>query len=163
MPMMDLTYPAGALTAEARTELVDELTTILLRAERAPDTQFFRDIAWTYVHELPDGTVLAAGRPVTQPTFRLQVTIPDGALSDRRKEELVANATQAILAASGLEQKDALRVWVLIHEVPDGNWGAGAKVVQFAQLRQAADREREQPGDGAAQFEPEPAPVGTAG
>jgi phenylpyruvate tautomerase PptA (4-oxalocrotonate tautomerase family) len=174
MPMMDLTYPAGALTPEARTELVDQLTTVLLRAERAPDTQFFRDIAWTYVHELPEGTVLAAGRPVEAPTFRLQVTIPVGALSDRRKEELVANATEAILGAAGLEQKDALRVWVLINEVPDGNWGAGANVVRFAQLRQAADREREQPGDGAAQFEPEagavgsaaaaePAPVGTAG
>ena len=69
MPMMDLTYPMGTLTAEQRTKLVDELTTVLLRAERAPDTQFFRDIAWTYVHELPEGTVLAAGRPVARPTF----------------------------------------------------------------------------------------------
>jgi hypothetical protein len=45
MRMMDLTYPAGALTPDAKDELVDELTTVLLRAERAPDAQFFRDNA----------------------------------------------------------------------------------------------------------------------
>ena len=45
MPMMELTLPAGALDAEAKTALVDELTTVLLRAERAPDTDLFRSIA----------------------------------------------------------------------------------------------------------------------
>ncbi len=150
MPMMDLTYPAGALTPEARTELVDELTTVLLRAERAPDAQFFRDITWVYVHELPEGMVLAAGRPVEQPTFRLQVTVPRGALSDRRKEELVSEATTRMLAAAGLTPADGLRVWVVISEVPDGNWGAAGNVVRFEQLRQAAAAEREREGEAAA-------------
>ena len=150
MPMMDLTYPAGALGPDKRAELVDELTTVLLRAERAPDAQFFRDITWLYVHELPTDAVLAAGEPVAKPTFRLQVTVPDGALSDRRREELVTNATDAILAASGLDRSDALRVWVLINEVPDGNWGAGGTIVRFAQLREAAAREREHAGEAAA-------------
>jgi phenylpyruvate tautomerase PptA (4-oxalocrotonate tautomerase family) len=144
MPLMDLTFPAGALAPDARTALVDDLTTVLLRAERAPDTEFFRNITWVYLHELPEGAVLAAGRPVTEPTFRVQVTIPQGALSDRRKEELVAQATRTVLEASGLSEDDGLRVWVLINEVPDGNWGAAGNVVRFEQLRQAAAHEREQ-------------------
>ena len=152
MPMMDLTYPAGALTPEAKTELVDELTTVLLRAERAPDAQFFRDITWVFVHELPAGNVLAAGVPVEQPIFRLQVTVPHGALSDRRKEELVSEATSRVLHAAGLEPSDGLRVWVVIGEVPDGNWGAAGNVVRFEQLRQAAARERETAGEAAAAF-----------
>jgi phenylpyruvate tautomerase PptA (4-oxalocrotonate tautomerase family) len=154
MPMMDLTFPEGALAPEARAELIEELTTVLLRAERAPDGQFFRDITWVYVHELPADAVLAAARPVGQPTFRLQVTIPGGALSDRRKQELVENATTAILNAAGMESTDALRVWVLINEVPDGNWGAAGQVVRFEQLRQAAALEREAAGGAAAAFEP---------
>ena len=81
MPLIDLYYPAGTVTPEARTALADELTTVLLRAERAPDTEFFRKIAWIHVHELPEGAMLAAGRPVTEPVFRVQVTIPQGALS----------------------------------------------------------------------------------
>jgi phenylpyruvate tautomerase PptA (4-oxalocrotonate tautomerase family) len=154
MPLIDLTYPAGALTDEVRAELVEELTTVLLRAERAPDTQFFRDITWAYVHELPADAVLAAARPVQQPTFRVQVTVPDGALSDRRKQELVENATAAVMSAAAIPQTDALRVWVLINEVPEGNWGAGGNVVRFALLREAAARERENAGDAAAALAP---------
>ena len=144
MPLIDLTYPEGTFSAEARTDLVEELTTALLRAERAPDTEFFRSITWAYVHEQPAGTVLRAGRPVSEPTFRVQATVPQGALSERRKEEFVAAATTAVSEAAGLGEADGLRVWVLIGEVPDGNWGAAGNVVRFEQLRQAAAHEREQ-------------------
>src|SRR2546421_13039708 len=144
MPLIDLTYAAGTFTSDGRTALVDELTTVLLRAERAPDTEFFRSIAWVHVHKLPEGTMLAAGRPVSEPTFRVQVTIPQGALSDRRKQELVAEATRVVLEAAGLGESDALRVWVLINEVPDGNWGAGGQIVRFADLVGYAERERKQ-------------------
>ena len=150
MPLIDLSYPAGTFTPDARTALVDELTTVLLRAERAPDTEFFRSITWVYVHELPEGSLLAAGRPVAQPTFRVQVTVPQGALSDRRKQELVSEATRAVSEAAGLGEADALRVWVLINEVPEGNCGAGGNIVHFEQLRQAAAAERERAGEAAA-------------
>jgi phenylpyruvate tautomerase PptA (4-oxalocrotonate tautomerase family) len=142
MPMIDVTYPAGALTPEARGSLVEELTTGLLRAERAPDTDFFRNITWVYVHELPEGTVLAAGQPVSEPTFRLQVTVPAGALSDRRKQEFVTVATEAVQKIAGIDPSDALRIWVVISEVPDGNWGAAGQVIRFEQLREAAAAER---------------------
>ena len=143
MPLIDLTYPAGALSAESRTALADELTTVLLRAERAPDTEFFRSITWVYLHELAEGMVLAAGRPVAEPTLRLEVSVPQGALSERRKEELVSEATRVLLDAAGLRESDRMRVWVLIREVPEGNWGAAGQVVRFEQLREAAARERE--------------------
>jgi phenylpyruvate tautomerase PptA (4-oxalocrotonate tautomerase family) len=149
MPLIDLYLPADTLSPDQRTELVDELTTVLLRAERAPDTQFFRDITWAYVHELPAGQLLTAGRPAHQPVFRVQVTVPLGALSERRKQELVAEATRAVSEKAGLTEADGLRVWVLINEVPDGNWGAAGNIVQFAQLRAAAAAEREQAGQAA--------------
>src|SRR5260221_7513492 len=143
MPMMDLTYPAGAITPEARATLTEELTTVLLRAERAPDAQLFRDITWVFIHELPAEHVVTAGAPATAPIFRLQVTVPQGALSDRRKEELVSEATRVLSAAAGLGEDDGLRIWVLVYEVPDGNWGAGGNVIRFEQLRAMAAAERE--------------------
>jgi phenylpyruvate tautomerase PptA (4-oxalocrotonate tautomerase family) len=90
---------------------------------------------------------LAAGAPVSEPTFRVQVTVPQGALSDRRKQELVSEATKTVLEAAGLGEGDALRVWVLIGEVPEGNWGAAGTVVHFEQLRQLAAKQREQAGE----------------
>ena len=146
MPMIDITYPEGALSAEQRGQLADELTTALLRAERAPDTEFFRSITWAYVHELPAGMVISAGVPATKPTFRIEVTTPEGALSDRRRAELVAEATRVVREIAGISEEEALRVWVICNEVPEGRWGAAGQVVHFEQLREAAKREREQAG-----------------
>ena len=145
MPVFELTYPEGALEPDARAQLLDDLTTALLRAERAPETQFFRDITWSYVHELPAGSVLAAGRPVDgRPTFKLDVTTPEGALSDRRREELVGEATRLIREAAGIAEDATLqRVWVLMHEVADGRWGAGGHVIRFEKLRELARAEQE--------------------
>src|SRR5439155_23380675 len=131
-----------ALSPDARSKLMEDLTTALLRAERAPDTDFFRSITWSYVHELPAGAVRAAGRPVDAPIFKIDVTTPEGALSDRRREELVAEATRLVREAAGIAEEQALRVWVLMHEVAEGSWGAGGHVIRFEQLREAAKAER---------------------
>ena len=144
MPVFEITYPEGALEPEARAQLLEDLTTALLRAERAPDTDFFRSVTWSYVHELPTGSVLAAGRPVEQPTFKIDVTTPEGALSDRRREELVTEATRLVREAAGIGEEESLRVWVLMHEVAEGSWGAGGQVIRFQQLRDIAKAQREE-------------------
>src|SRR5688500_17081013 len=120
MPIMDVTYPQGALTADQRTELADELTTVLLRAERAPDTDFFREATWVFMHELPEGAVLTAGRPVEQPIFRFVCTTPEGALSDRRREELVGEATRVVREVAGIPEEEAMRIFVLCREIDEG-------------------------------------------
>ena len=150
MPIFEVTYPEGALSPEARSKMLEDLTTALLRAERAPDTDFFRSITWSYVHELPEGSVLAAGQPVAEPTFRIDVTTPEGALSDRRRKELVAEATRIVREASGIPEEGALRIWVLMREVTEGSWGAGGQVIQFQQLLEAAKSEREKAGEKVA-------------
>src|SRR5262245_20949835 len=133
MPVFEVTYPEGALSADARAKLMEDLTTALLRAERAPDTEFFRNVTWSYVHELPAGAVNAAGRPVEAPTFKIDVTTPQGALSDRRREELVAEATSVVREAAGIAEEDALRGSVLMHEVAEGSWVAGVQVMRVQQ------------------------------
>ena len=143
MPLIDLTMPAGTLDAERRGALVQRLGETLLRWEGAPDTDFFKSIMWVHVHELPGEMVTAAGEPVSEPHFRVDVTVPEGALSERRKEGAVKELTEAVLDAAELDDSAGLRVWVLVREVPEGNWGAGGQIVRFEQLREAAQRERE--------------------
>ncbi len=82
--------------------------------------------------------MLQGGRPVAKPVFRVNISVPEGALSDRRKQELVSEATRVISEAAGLTDQDGLRVWVIIRDVPEGNWGAAGNIVHFEQLRQAA-------------------------
>jgi phenylpyruvate tautomerase PptA (4-oxalocrotonate tautomerase family) len=143
MPALDLTIPAGTFTPEQQTALVDELTTVMLSAEGAPNTDFFRSITCVMVHE---ASIYPSGRPVTEPVFRLVASVPAGALSDRRKGVLVTEATRAISAAAGLGESDGLRVWVIVNEVPEypsPPARAAGDIVHFEQLRQIAERERD--------------------
>jgi phenylpyruvate tautomerase PptA (4-oxalocrotonate tautomerase family) len=144
MPMLELTYPKGALAPEARAELLNELATNMLAAEKAPDTEFFRSITWVYANEIDPDSIAVGGRAGGEPRFRVQVTVPEGALSDRRKGILVDSFNQAVLKAAGLPESEGLRVWTIINEVTDGNWGAAGQQVRYQQLVELAAGEREQ-------------------
>ena len=144
MPMIEVTYPKGSLAPEARDGLLDELATKLLAAEKAPDTEFFRSITWVYANEIAAEALAVGGRPGGEPRYRVEITVPERALSDRRKGILVDSVHQAISTAAGLGEEDGLRVWTLIREVPEGNWGAAGQQVRFSQLAEYAAAEREQ-------------------
>jgi phenylpyruvate tautomerase PptA (4-oxalocrotonate tautomerase family) len=140
MPLIQLTVPSGTIPADAGRELQQTLAKTLLRWEGAPDTALFRSLAWSYLIELPAGAQTTAEDD--RPRFRVDVTVPDGALSQERKEGLVKEVTSAVLNAAALAESDAPRVWVLIHEQPDGTWGAAGGVIRFAELAALADTER---------------------
>lgn len=136
MPMIELTVPAGSLTDAGRKGVQKDLAALLLKWEGAPDNEFFRSVAWTYLHELPAGAQTTAEDDA--PRFRVDVRVPVGVLSDRRKAGLVQEATALVLEAAGLGESDAMRVWVLIHEQPEGTWGAGGQIVKFDELKARA-------------------------
>ncbi|MGW2935468.1 tautomerase family protein [Streptomyces sp. NPDC001156] len=145
MPMIRLTAPTGSLTDEGRKAVQRDLAEVLLRWEGAPDTPFFRAQAWSYLIELPDGAQTTAHDE--EPRFLVDVTVPEGALSERRKAGLVEDAARTVLKAAGLAPDDALRVWVLVHEQQDGTWGAGGAVVRYADLVALAQQDKGDQGD----------------
>jgi hypothetical protein len=61
---------------------------------------------------------------------------------ERRKAGLVEEVIMTVLKAGGLGRDDALRVWVLVHEQPDGTWAAGGAIVRYADLVAAAKEQR---------------------
>jgi len=132
MPVIKLTAPKGALTKQGRESVQRDLAAVLLRWEGAPDTDFFRAQAWSYLDELPEGAQTTAAED--EPRFLVQVTVPEGALSEQRRQGLVQDATEVVLEAAGLAQDQALRVWVLVNEQPDGTWGAGGSIIRYADL-----------------------------
>lgn len=139
MPMIELTLPAGALDKPAQDALMQELTTTLLRWEGAPpDGEAARSVSWGYVDERPAANVYRGGAPEPdEPTYRVTITVPERALDDERKAGLVADATRHVLEADGADtgDEDALmHVWVLIREVPDGNWGGAGRIFRLRDI-----------------------------
>jgi phenylpyruvate tautomerase PptA (4-oxalocrotonate tautomerase family) len=149
MPMLELTYPKGAIDSTAREELLEELATKMLEAEKAPDTEFFRSITWAHVHALPADSMQTPDG-VADPHAVIEISVPAGALSERRKAGLVEDTTKLVLEATGWDPEASWRIWTLIRDVPEGNWGAGGQVVHFEQLREAAKAERDQEGSGSS-------------
>jgi len=147
MPKLELTIPAESLSDEGQGALARDLGAALLRWEGAPDTEFFRSITWAHVHALPAASMQTPDG-VAEPHAVIEVSVPSGALSDRRKAGLVEETTRLVLDATGWGPEAGVRVWTLIREVPEGNWGAGGEIIHFEQLREAAEAEREHEGAG---------------
>ena len=137
MPMIDLTFVRGSLNDQALGLLTDELVAALLRAERAPDTPYLRDNTLVYLHALDPAAQSVGGRGAGAPRFRVEMTVFEGALSQDRKERLAADVHAAVCAAAGIEPEGerALHVWTLIHEIPEGNWAGGGKVIYYQQVK----------------------------
>ena len=132
MPKIQLTVPEGALTPEGTETIQASLAAALLKWEGAPDIDFFRSLAWSYLNQIPAGAQITAAD--VEARFLVDVTVPAGALNDERKAGLVKEVTDIVLAAAGLGSDQSLRVWVLIHEQADGTWGAGGQIFRYADL-----------------------------
>jgi phenylpyruvate tautomerase PptA (4-oxalocrotonate tautomerase family) len=137
MPMIDLTYVRGSLQQLALGRLTDELVTALLRAERAPDTPFLRENTLVYLHELDPAAQSVGGRGPGAPRFRVEMTVFAGALTKDRKEQLAADVHVAVCGAAEIDPdgEQAFHVWTLIHEIPEGNWAGGGKVIYYRQVK----------------------------
>ncbi|MSO40993.1 MAG: hypothetical protein EXQ70_03720 [Solirubrobacterales bacterium] len=57
------------------------MASALLHWEGAPDTEFFRSVAWAHLHEL-GAAAIQAPDGVADPHVVIDGTVPDGALSD---------------------------------------------------------------------------------
>jgi phenylpyruvate tautomerase PptA (4-oxalocrotonate tautomerase family) len=142
MPMIDLTVPRGVLSEDAKARLMATLTRTLLKWEgAAPGNAAAESIAWTFVHE--PALVTVAGQPATEPRYRVVVGVPQATLDDEAKAGLVADVTDQVLRAeaNGPEANGAQpgaadrgRVWVIINEITDGNWGSAGRIVRLADI-----------------------------
>jgi hypothetical protein len=123
MPMIRLTVPPGSLTEEGRRTVQRDLAAVLLRWEGAPDTAFFRAQAWSYLVELPEGAQTTAEDDA--PRFLVEVTVPQGALSERRKAGPGRGRDEDRAGRRRASPDDALRVWVLDARAARGHLGRG--------------------------------------
>jgi len=160
MPMIDLTLPAGALQPPALTTLVEDLTTTVLRWEGVADNPATRAMAWAFVHELPSGAVNVGGRPAELPIYRVFLTVPQGLpgitgpLNEHRRNALVREVTETVLAAEGVADIEAhtQRVWCMLREQSEGFWGATGRILRMTDWDELAQAGETAAGRGHLSF-----------
>jgi len=124
MPVIDVTYPAGALNQEAQATVAEQLTDILMEIEGTKGIAAIAAGTWLLLHEAQPNTVAVAGK-FAPGRYRVEIATPEGTLSMAQKAELIGRVTDALLKIEGTEPDatQRARVYCLISEIPDGGWG----------------------------------------
>jgi len=135
MPMIDVYATAGTFSDKHR--LAQDLANAVMRWEKVPPIDLFKNNTAAFVHELSaDAISNAAGE---SNYVRVQVLTPVGVL-DREKQLGVVRELTDIVAAAKKDETLSDRTWVLITESPEGGWGinghanTGADIVAAARL-----------------------------
>jgi phenylpyruvate tautomerase PptA (4-oxalocrotonate tautomerase family) len=133
MPMLDLHIPLGALEAEQERQLVERITTILIRHEGFdPADPVTRSVSWAFVHR-PE--VYVGGDRSSEPRYKIVASVPEGQLTGESRATLVAQVTEAVLDAEhGSWPRDPGRVWVFPTDVPEGRWGGRGQIIGLADI-----------------------------
>jgi phenylpyruvate tautomerase PptA (4-oxalocrotonate tautomerase family) len=136
MPVVRVTYPRGALTPAHKRQLATSLTDIVLDAEVDTITEAGKMV--TVIHFLEaaaeDWSVAGEMRSAasTRPDhFIVDVVVLEGLLEGPRRSDVHRRVTDAFRQAfgEGADPMLPLRVWVLVHDVSEGSWGAGGQTV----------------------------------
>jgi phenylpyruvate tautomerase PptA (4-oxalocrotonate tautomerase family) len=156
MPVIRITCPEKALTAEQKAQLAPLLTDGAMGQEIDPVTDVGRDVTALMFNEIADHHCFIGGKPVEKPkhpgdTFWLVETIVAAGFFDQaRREAVQAAIKKAFVTALGddgevLEQdgvrvspKYLVRLYSLIIEIPEGSWGVGGRTSSAVEIGKLA-------------------------
>jgi len=134
MPLVRLTYPRGAVSPSQKRQLAAALTDIVLDAEVDAVTDAGKSVTLIHFNEVGDDDWAVAGElrsaAESRPNhFIVDVVVLEGLLCGERRRAVHRRVTEAFQQALGDDPMLPLRVWVLVHEVREGSWGAAGTTV----------------------------------
>jgi phenylpyruvate tautomerase PptA (4-oxalocrotonate tautomerase family) len=144
MPLVRITYPRGALTPVRKRQLASSLTEIALDAEVDAVTENGRTVTVIHFNEAAADDWAVAGELRSAATggpdhFIVDVIVLEGLLEGPRRNDVHRRVADAFVDAFGEERATSMlpfRVWVLVHEVREGSWGAAGTTVSALDVAQ---------------------------
>jgi phenylpyruvate tautomerase PptA (4-oxalocrotonate tautomerase family) len=136
MPMIDVYAAEG--TFSDRHQLAVDLANAVMRWEKVPPLNLFKNNTAAFIHDL-DGDAIANAAGDSN-YVRVQVLTPVGVLDREKQLGVVAELTD-IIAMAAKDPTLQARTWVLITESPDGGWGIAGHANTGADIADAARRE----------------------
>lgn len=136
MPMIDVYATEG--TFSDRHQLAVDLANAVMRWEKVPPLNLFKNNTAAFIHDL-DGNAIANAAGASN-YVRVQVLTPVGVL-DREKQLGVVKELTDIVATAANDPSLTERTWVLLTESPEGGWGIAGHANTGADIADAARRE----------------------
>ncbi len=133
---MFLHYSEGTFTTEALDGLIPKLTRAGDETEKIPLTDFAVSTTWVYCREVSKDEFYHGGKRGGSKFVTLEINVILGGHSASTKAELIKRATDAIGEYGNLPQGEPRRVYVLIRELAESNWGFDGQPIDLeADLR----------------------------
>jgi phenylpyruvate tautomerase PptA (4-oxalocrotonate tautomerase family) len=137
MPLVQVTAPQNALNKPQQDALMSRISNAVLTAEGAPLADpGAQSLVWAYYQELPVSKIYVGGENLGQPPFRIDVTTPQGALTEAARNALV-NALGDIVDDIVGPYEGRLNHWAMLYEVDEGSWAGGGQVFPLAGIQAA--------------------------
>lgn len=134
MPKLFVHSAQGVFTAATRAKVAAELTDLGMACERLSSRASVRAGVWVFFEEYASDAAFSGGEIMRQTAVVLNVFTLEGGLDETSKARLIAEATAIIAKYAKLLEKPE-PVFVLVHQVPEANWGMAGKQVSLAALR----------------------------
>lgn len=142
MPIMNVHYVEGTLTAAQKADLASRLTALMIQMEGGAGTEGGYAFAWVIYDEIKASNWWAGGRTdathIPPPgCFLVDVRIPEGYMNTRHKNDVQVGVNAALLATTGQDPAAANAggsCQVVITEITEGNWAAAGKPISLASI-----------------------------
>jgi phenylpyruvate tautomerase PptA (4-oxalocrotonate tautomerase family) len=139
--MIRITHHRDAFTPAQKAQIAEKLSEAILIAEFGTITAGGQAVSYVLFNEVDPKTSWFVGgklevNPPKAGRFLFDSYIPVGAATQAEKTELQVAIHKAVTEILDLDGTFPCRIgdWVLIHEVPEGNWGAGGRTVGVSDI-----------------------------
>jgi phenylpyruvate tautomerase PptA (4-oxalocrotonate tautomerase family) len=135
MPLMFVHSPKGALEQDVLAPLAMQLTKDGEDCEMIPFEPMQSSTTWVYFQEYPRNRVFHGGKSEGNNCISVDINVIQGGYSQKTKLQLVTLVTAGVAKYAKLIDGKPPYVYVVIREVAEANWGAGAKLLDLVDLR----------------------------
>jgi phenylpyruvate tautomerase PptA (4-oxalocrotonate tautomerase family) len=142
MPWINLTIRRGAMTKEMQHAVMAKLTDALMYWEKVPDTSEARRIMKGRVYEVGEDADYVGGSPDHEaPSYFIEARIPVSRFDTLTKQHMTRDFTRIVMLAEGkpFASEDANRVWVIIIERAQEDWGITGHIDWLRAYQSALD------------------------
>ena len=135
MPLMFLHFTEGTFSTDSLDRVADSITRAGCELEKLPLTDFVTSTTWVYTREYPKTRVYHGGKSGGSNFVAVDINVIQGGYSASTKQELISRVTDAVSEHGNLPKNEPRRVYVVIREVAESNWGFDGQPIDLEMLR----------------------------